>query len=594
MMVQRFVVLVLAFALVASLTFAGAAQEEPTPTAMVDADNPAYGGILNVQGDNRKPHFDPKTWGVGKWWVTMGWDPLIAWDRTKTDRGTGEIKSTANHLQWPPLDLLAGQLAERFEQTDASHATLYLRRNVHWHDKPPVNGRLFNADDVITSWEVNTQNPQGGSVYAMRDKYTLTKRDDFTIDIEFAEPDPWTGKWSHELGVYFAETLAPKEVLTDPDYNTADWRNFHGTGPFILTDYIEGSRMVWERNENYWDHDPFFPENQLPYVDEVRMIAFADDATRMAAMRSGKWDIAQCCPFFNTKQAAELNETNPEMHLKTAISTTWMGWLRVDNEPWDDIRVRRAAMLAINQQEVRDVFYAGGATYPGFPVGSSAGRWHADVLDSRPDLKELYEYHPDKARELLAEAGYPNGFDAKLLTNLNRWGEQAQLYVNYLADVGIRLEIDNQEMSYVYGQAAAGERRPEDTLFTDVLVDDHGCTIFGFDCILGLWSFLPPGANYVTNVDPNSPEVQEIWDIFKEMKQSKEAYDRLWDTLYIKIVENVWVLDIGASADFVAWQPWVFGYDGVLMTEEFASWVYKYAWIDPAMKKEMTGRDADE
>ena len=72
--------------------------------------------------------------------------------------------------------------------------------------------------------------------------------------------------------------------------NVNDWRNLVGTGPFMLTDYVEGSSVTWIKNPNYWGFDEKYPENRLPYIDELVALVMREEATRTAALRSGKLD----------------------------------------------------------------------------------------------------------------------------------------------------------------------------------------------------------------------------------------------------------------------------------------------------------------
>ena len=70
-----------------------------------------------------------------------------------------------------------------------------------------------------------------------------------------------------------------------------DWRNLVGTGPFEITDWVEGSSITWTKNPNYWGYDEKYPENRLPYIDGMKMLVIPDVATRVAALRSGRIDV---------------------------------------------------------------------------------------------------------------------------------------------------------------------------------------------------------------------------------------------------------------------------------------------------------------
>ena len=108
------------------------------------------------------------------------------------------------------------------------------------------------------------------------------------------------------------QVIMPK-ALGDPDGtgpDTWDWNTISGTGPFILKDFIAASALIYERNPNYWDHDPFFPENQLPYVDGVNILIIPDRSTQQAALRVGKIDVRA---ELIAEEWASLMKTDPEL-----------------------------------------------------------------------------------------------------------------------------------------------------------------------------------------------------------------------------------------------------------------------------------------
>ena len=89
-----------------------------------------------------------------------------------------------------------------------------------------------------------------------------------------------TATW---LGIY------PPEVIKEHG-DVTDWRNLVGTGPFMLTDWTEGSSITWDKNPDYWGYDEKYPENRLPYVDRLRALTMPEPATQLAALRTGRVD----------------------------------------------------------------------------------------------------------------------------------------------------------------------------------------------------------------------------------------------------------------------------------------------------------------
>ena len=100
--------------------------------------------------------------------------------------------------------------------------------------------------------------------------------------------------------------------------DVADWRNLVGTGPFMLTDWVDGSAITWVKNPDYWGHDEKYPENRLPYIDELVRLIMPDQATRVSAMRTGQIDYLAHNgngQFFTVDPVESLQRTNPELRV---------------------------------------------------------------------------------------------------------------------------------------------------------------------------------------------------------------------------------------------------------------------------------------
>jgi peptide/nickel transport system substrate-binding protein len=117
--------------------------------------------------------------------------------------------------------------------------------------------------------------------------------------------------------------------------------------------------------------------------------------------------------------------------------------MRVDTKPFDDVRVRRAMNMAVNKEEIVKAYYGGNAEMFAFPQHPDYGAYY-EPLSSMPDsVKELFTYNPQKAKKLLAEAGYPNGFTFKLqfTTSNPDHVDLVPLLVAYLEQVGVKMEV---------------------------------------------------------------------------------------------------------------------------------------------------------
>ena len=147
-----------------------------------------------------------------------------------------------------------------------------------------------------------------------------------------------------------------------------------GTGPYMLTEWVKGSSLTYSKNPDYWDFDEKYPENRLPYIDQINRLIMPDKATSRAALRSGKIDyIGQ--PGINQFQAAEVESfqrTNPDIVLSpwALRSETSVAFNLRHPSPFQDIRVRKAMQMAIDIETINNTYFGGfGMTKPQGIIG---------------------------------------------------------------------------------------------------------------------------------------------------------------------------------------------------------------------------------
>ncbi len=196
------------------------------------------------------------------------------------------------------------------------------------------------------------------------------------------------------------------------DAGAANWKNVNGTGPFKLTDYVQGNSNTYEKNPDYWDKETINEkEFKLPYVDKIIYRIIKDEATRVTALRTGKLDIMECMRW---QDAEQLKKSTPDLKWNKWLATsgTFLS-MRVDQKPFDDIRVRRAMNLAVNKDEIIKAYYNGNAELFAYPQHPEYGGYFQPLNEQPASVQELFKFDPAKAKKLLAEAGYPNGFTFK-------------------------------------------------------------------------------------------------------------------------------------------------------------------------------------
>ena len=128
----------------------------------------------------------------------------------------------------------------------------------------------------------------------------------------------------------------------------------------MLTDYVPGSTLTYEKNPNYWQFDPIHPKNRLPYLDMVKQLIITDASTQTAALRTGKIDVSSWTSL-TLDDALLLMKQRPEMKYRPINGADNQLYFRLDKEelPFTDLKVRQALTLAINQQEIIDEYYNG-------------------------------------------------------------------------------------------------------------------------------------------------------------------------------------------------------------------------------------------
>ena len=230
------------------------------------------------------------------------------------------------------------------------------------------------------------------------------------------------------------------ENLTAEQQN--DWHYACGTGPYVLVDYSANSFYKFEKNPNYYDYDERYPENQLPYLDSVTLSAFGDAAAMMASFISGELDYISLDSSLSDDQGRELvSSLDGNIQVLTFNSNASAINLKVNNEPLNDIRVRIALQKAINLEEVNSAYY--GYTTPvnlaSLFIAARSDWISVDEWDD--ELLSEYSYDPEGAKELLAEAGYPDGFTFTVVTDPNADRDIYELAKSYFAQIGVTMEI---------------------------------------------------------------------------------------------------------------------------------------------------------
>jgi len=552
-------------------------KEEAVPPAeegevVPGAQEPRYGGIF-IQGQTARPLIFDDTISHVYFATTLHLtnEELVTGNWAKGPTGSGEASFL--YSKFPAPAHLVGSLAESWEVSEPGTLVFHIRKGVRFHNKPPANGRELVAEDVAFCLNRLWDTPSAYQSFTYPWVESITATDKWTVVLKCL---PEKTGLVHEAATGYSK-IFPKEAVEQYG-NMNDWENSCGTGPFVLVDYVLDSSVTFERNPTYWGKDPLHPDNTLPYLDGVKWLIIPDMSTQLAALRTGKIDHI---PGLGWEDALTMRKTNPELeYLKYYGGWSVLLALRIDKPdiPTYDKRVRRALAMAINSQELAKELYQGDAdilTYPIPPIPE-----FKDIfvpLEGFPDsVQELFEYNPEKAKQLLAEAGYPDGFKTEVIC-MQGYSDLLSLIKAYWADIGVDLEIDVRE----YGAyVSIGYNRTHEELY-----------ISGFIATMPdkFLSLVPGDANNWAVID--DPRINEAYDAVTANYFNYAEANRLLKDVVPYILDQCFYLVPPVPKTYTFWQPWVKGYNGELQVSWMNFWDWpKYLWIDQDLKEEMTGR----
>jgi peptide/nickel transport system substrate-binding protein len=347
----------------------------------------------------------------------------------------------------PPEDLV-GSLATSWSMPDVNDFVVVLRQNVYWQNISPVNGRQFTATDVV--YDMDRMYGLGGgftvpSPYASSDVISRAAMNSVTITAPWTIDFHWTtGNPENILETQLDQGTASQDFVAQEAVslwgNLNDWHHAIGTGPFILTDFVDSSSASFVRNPTYWGTDERHPGNKLPYADNVHILIIPQLPTALAALRTGKIDLVE---NNGIQSANAMKTTNPEI-LQVAIPQAAEGMALCNAQPpYNNLQVREACQLAQNLPLIAQTYYNG--TVSPIPqtltLSTMGGGWGNPYPNWPADLQAQYAYNPTLAKQLLAQAGFPNGFTTTCVANNTSDLDLMQILNSNLAAIGITVNV---------------------------------------------------------------------------------------------------------------------------------------------------------
>ena len=405
-----------------------AAATAPAVWSPARAQAPKRGGTISLRLWD-PPHWDPH--------LTISYKTHIAYSFTHSRL----LKHKAGPGIQPGTFPIEGDLAESWTQPNETTYIFKLRKGVRWQNKPPVNGRELTAEDVVYSVERFKAITGNANAYMLSSVDKVEAPDKYTVKFTLKEPYVW---FLDMLANSHAVAIIAKECV-EKFGDLKKYESAVGSGPWMLDSYRPNVGYTFVRNPSY------FVAGQ-PYIERIDVAVDEDNASRMAAFIAGKYDIGwEYQGVINRVDWVQIKDTLKQKRprLQTAeYPNAVMNHIsmRTDKAPFSDVRVRRAISLAIHRQGIIDAVYEGvGAFNP--PVPAALKEWSVP-MNQLGEGARWYKYDLSQAKRLMAEAGYPKGFQATM--DFTTYGSTvlvdiSQLVLKHLKDIGIDAKLNQKE-----------------------------------------------------------------------------------------------------------------------------------------------------
>lgn len=363
--------------------------------------------------------------------VAQGADAVNLDPHTTNDQPSSRVRRQIYEtliVQGEDLNLYPG-LATQWTQLDELTYEFKLRQGVRFH-----NGETFKASDVKFTFE-RLLDPATGADAAFLleviDRVEII--DDYTIRIVTKTPfSPILFHLAHPVAAILNE-----KAVTEAG-SAYGQEVVIGTGPFRFDSWVRQSHITLVRNDDYW--------GEPAKVERVIFRAIPEGSVRAVELETGGVDIAYDLEPLDRMRL----EFDPNIKLAygQSLSASYIGF-NTQKAPFDNVLVRQAINHAVDVDVLVDVIYSGQAVRAFGPLSANVFGAHTELAP--------YEYNPQKARELLAQAGYPNGFSTTIWTNDNPLRIQiAEVVQQNLRDIGINASIEIVEWGAYLANTGAG------------------------------------------------------------------------------------------------------------------------------------------
>ena len=547
---------------------------------------PVYGGDLVISKFNNIGTFD------GSAAASTPGSPSIqnCWqERLVADDWTVDPAVFNYPLAFRPDIYLKGALAESWSFPDPSTFVVKIRQGIKWQNIPPMNGRDFVAADVAYTFHrdlgggdgFTAPTPYFSTVANYKPLVSVTATDKYTVEFKWSISNP--EMIMETLTVAGSECIVPPEAVKQWG-DLMDWHHAVGTGPFILNDFVSGASATLVRNPTYWGNDERYPQNQLPYIDRLKILIIPDFSTELAGLRTGKIDAMDALTL---EKSLSIQKSNPEiLQVQYPYGSAYSVDPRNDKAPFSDIKVRKALQMSLDLPTIAKSFYGGAASPdPSGMTSAYLAGWGWPYAQWPQDLKDEYAYNPTAAKKLLSDAGFPNGFTTNCVAHGGGDLDLLQIVKGYFANIGVNMTIQTMDSASWTSYVRTAQK-------ADALIyNASGSLGISFEPLRQFNRFLSTGGtiNWAMIRDPNMDAIYAKMSNATSLDDNKKAI-RDGNEL---VVRQHYLISLLVPNYFAAYQPWLKGFSGQIfaLTGEpsplFMGFYASRFWIDAKLKKSL-------
>ncbi len=451
----------------------------------------------------------------------------------------------AKYRQGPPtckMFPLEPLLAESWSwSADGKELVVKIREGAHFQDAPPVNGREVVAQDVVNTFKrMMKRLPYMKSASAVVDD--IVALDKYRVQFKLHAPN------AEFLDTVFA--ASPSQIVAVEAAGADDtfqWEeHVHtGNGPYQLEEFRPESIMRFTKNPNYW-------QKGIPRFDGVEIYNIKDENAALAALQGGRLDGTE---IYTPEIIGRMKKISNIQLTYCAYPSSMVLWLANDKPPFNDVRVRRAVSMALNQDVLNQVVWSGLGTLRYTMVhGDLEGAM--ELKDFPPEVRQYLQFNQKQAKQLLAEAGYPKGLTTKIMFQ-SRPGtpESAMAEANaaMLAEVGIKVRLDPLDGGK-YRSSFSGRPKPQYegmalAVSSANTVDEAGYSYFHSSADRNRSIVNDPDPDKILEAIRNAPSEEAL------VKLSRDLQIRLVDQMYnIALPQLPYSLALSPKVKDVYWK----------------------------------------